>query len=72
MDKQGTKNLVVAIIATAIRDRRQAKARLAIEPHDKEALEVEKDTREFFESAWYQNLLDYLDCWMPSDLLEII
>lgn len=72
MDRQGTKNLVAAIILMALKDRRKAQEKLLKSPEDKEALEVEKDTREFFESTWYQELRDYEACNLPSDMLEVI
>ena len=72
MDRQGSKNLVAAIILMALKDRRKAQEKLLLSPGDKDALEVEKDTREFFESTWYQELRDYEACDLPSDMLEVI
>ena len=72
MDRQGSKNLVAAIILMALKDRRKAQEKLLLSPGDKDALEVEKDTREFFESMWYQELRDYEAYNLPSDMLEVI
>ncbi len=61
-----------AIILLAVRDWRRAEAMLRKVPDDKASVELEKDTREFFESGWYQDLRDGLECDLPGDMMKVL
>lgn len=71
-DRKGCSNLVSALILLAVKDRRKALMMLKKVPDDKVSVDVEKDTREFFEGEWYQELRDGLDNDLPSDLIRVL
>ena len=56
-DRKGCSNLVSALILLAVKDRRKALMMLKKVPDDKVSVDVEKDTREFFDSDWFEELL---------------
>ena len=71
-DRKGCSNLVSALILLAVKDRRKALMMLKKVPDDKVSVDVEKDTREFFEGEWYQELREGLDNNLPSDLMRVL
>ena len=72
IDRKGCSNLVSALVLLAVKDWRKAMKMLRLVPDDKGSLELEKDTREFFESGWYQDLRDGLGCDLPGDMLKVL
>ena len=72
LDRKGCSNLVSAIILLAVRDWRKAEEMLRRVPGDKASVALEKDTREFFESGWYQDLRDGLGRDLPGDMMKVL
>ena len=54
----GYRQLAAAVINLAIKDREDAMRRIELDPKNKQAKELLMDCDEFFDSEWFEELLD--------------
>lgn len=58
MINDGYRQLAAAVINVAIKDREEAMRIIELNPENKQAKELLKDCDEFFDSEWFEELLD--------------
>lgn len=58
MINDGYRQLAAAVINVAIKDREEAMRIIELNPENKQGKELLKDCDEFFDSEWFEELLD--------------
>ena len=64
------RSLVAAMAENAMTEYRKARRRLEADPDDEKAKSTVTDVREFLESDWFRELLDFSELYVPWGVLE--